>query len=250
MRARVGRAGNVSHSALSDSGPVVTVRVGEQMDVQCTAVHGRTDGSSSGSESESGCVSLGLLPLTTDGYRWAANWTLGAGECGECARGCDECVVTEDQTFVPHEYLEFRFADILGAPEPPTFERVRGWLVRYPFDGQMNDQIHRPEKKQKATEVEQEEEEDKEEEEEEGEEGQVHGTAGDARFEGQPASQILGSGSLAGGGTRVSTTDAGLNAVWELSKWTVTASALDANTDSNTRQRDVCTLDAFLQTVY
>ena len=41
-----------------------------------------------------------------------------------------------------------------------------------------------------------------------------------------------------------------LQAVWGLVNWTIAASVLDLNTDSNTRQRDVCTLDAFLQTVY
>jgi len=41
-----------------------------------------------------------------------------------------------------------------------------------------------------------------------------------------------------------------LNRVWELSKYTITGASLDVNTDSNTRQRDVCTWDAYLAAHY
>lgn len=51
-------------------------------------------------------------------------------------------------------------------------------------------------------------------------------------------------------GVQFDSSDARLNAVWELCQYTLEAGTLDVNTDSNTRQRDVCTLDAFLQTVY
>ena len=41
-----------------------------------------------------------------------------------------------------------------------------------------------------------------------------------------------------------------LDQVWELVRHTINAAALDLNTDSNTRQRDLCTLDAWVATRY
>ena len=43
------------------------------------------------------------------------------------------------ETVVPHEYCEFRWAEISGAPEPPSHDRVSGWIVHYPFDGDLNE---------------------------------------------------------------------------------------------------------------
>ena len=48
---------------------------------------------------------------------WLDTWTLAHGE----------------NQFVPHEYAEFRFAELSGAPEPPSAELVRGWQVVHPF---------------------------------------------------------------------------------------------------------------------
>ena len=50
-------------------------------------------------------------------------WTLGGGM----------------ETVVPHEYCEFRWAEVSGAPEPPSHERVSGWIAHYPFDGDLNE---------------------------------------------------------------------------------------------------------------
>ena len=43
---------------------------------------------------------------------------------------------------------------------------------------------------------------------------------------------------------------ADLGSVWALVRHTINAAAIDLNTDSNTRQRDLCTLDAWLATRY
>lgn len=116
--------------------------------------------------------------------QWSDTWTLAAGE----------------QSFVPHEYCEFRWAEVIGAPEPPTPARVRGWAVHYPFDGEL---------------------------------GEGGATTTGVR-----------------GLTEFSSSDPGINAVWGLVKHTIVAASLDLNTDSNTRQRDLCTLDAYLATRY
>eukprot|EP00041_Stephanoeca_diplocostata_P031313 m.973281 g.973281 ORF g.973281 m.973281 type:complete len:241 (+) comp23933_c0_seq15:216-938(+) len=50
--------------------------------------------------------------------------------------------------------------------------------------------------------------------------------------------------------TQLRTSSGPLNAVWQLMQHTINAAALDLNTDSNTRQRDLCTLDAFLAARY
>lgn len=169
-------AQSVARALVESGGPVVVnVRLGEQLKYDC---HGGPDN----------CTVSGVLPFWYND--WSTNWTLG--------RSAD--AGSPDATFTPHEYAEFRYAELTGAPEPPTTERVRGWAVRYPFDGDVNEGI-----------------------------------------EGFRAVEAA---------TQFESSDAGLNQVWELARWTVEAAAIDLNTDSNTRQRDVCTLDAFLTTLY
>ena len=154
-------------AAAAAAGRVVTVRLGEQ-----------------------------LLPNGTVRYRalsknvWESHWTLGDSSDGRA------------QSFVTHEYSEFRYVEVIGAPEPPTKARVRGWAVRYPFDGDLNE------------------------------------GGDDAGGPPLPTATAFASSSEA------------LDTVWELVRWTVEAAAIDLNTDSNTRQRDVCTLDAYLATLY
>jgi hypothetical protein len=66
------------------------------------------------------------------------------------------------------------------------------------------------------------------------------------------AGVVLSQGKEAAGSaalTHFESSDRSLDAVWELNKYTITAASLDVNTDSNTRQRDTCTWDAFLATV-
>ena len=43
--------------------------------------------------------------------------------------------------------------------------------------------------------------------------------------------------------------NASLDAVWNLVKYTLVAVSLDVNTDSNTRQRDLCHTDAFITSI-
>eukprot|EP01052_Picozoa_sp_SAG31_P006243 SAG31_NODE_285_length_18479_cov_9.871980_8_plen_97_part_00 len=45
---------------------------------------------------------------------------------------------------------------------------------------------------------------------------------------------------------RFHSSDASLNTVWELVRYTLVAVSLDVNTDSNTRQRDLCHTDAYI----
>lgn len=98
---------------------------------------------------------------------------------------------------MPHEYCEFRWAEVIGAPEPPEHQRVAGWQVHYPFDGRV----------------------------EESEKGGII-------FNDRVRVQLA------------------LIAIFGLATHTIRAASLDLNTDSNTRQRDLCTLDAFLATRY
>ena len=46
-----------------------------------------------------------------------------------------------------------------------------------------------------------------------------------------------------------SSTDTSLNSVWDLVRHTLVATTLDVNTDSNTRQRDLCHTDAFITAI-
>ena len=50
--------------------------------------------------------------------------------------------------------------------------------------------------------------------------------------------------------TMFNSSSADLDSVWALVRHTINAAAIDLNTDSNTRQRDLCTLDAWLATRY
>ena len=135
--------------------------------------------------------------VSESGNRWSDVWTLRGG--GD-ERGA------QLETYVPHEYAEFRWAEVIGAPDPPAHERLGGWQVHYAFDGELN------------------------------EEGQA-----EAREAGAPSAR---------GVTHFETSDAKLRAVWELVRYTIVGASLDLNTDSNTRQRDLCTLDAWLASRY
>ena len=81
-----------------------------------------------------------------------------------------------------------RYAEIIGAPEPPTRARVGGWRVRFPLDTPPPPP--------------------------------------------SGASETAAASSL----TEFASSDARLDAVWALSRDTIVGSALDQNTDSNTRQ--------------
>ena len=85
--------------------------------------------------------------------------------------------------FVPHEYVEFRWAEVINAPEPPSHTRISGWQVHYPFNADLNEEEPAP--------------------------------ASDSR-----------------GVTAFRSSSESLDAVWELTRHTIDAAALDLNTDS------------------
>ena len=125
--------------------------------------------------------------------QWEDQWTL-SGQPGE--------------NFVPHEYSEFRWAEVIGAPEPPTHAMISAWQVHYPFNADLNEEPPLV----------------------------TRGRAFAPNAE--------------GGLSAFSSSSKALDQVWELNRHTIDAAALDLNTDSNTRQRDLCTLDAWLATRY
>ena len=135
-----------------------------------------------------------------------------------------------------------RFAEINGAPEPPTSDSVHGWAVQYPFDGLTAERNASP----------------------------IFAECTSRRFKEShsllwslpPSTSVsVSSASIpAAAETQLSTGVAALttfessspilNAVWRLCHYTVVVGALDSNTDSNTRQRDICNLDAMLASRY
>lgn len=105
---------------------------------------------------------------------------------------------------------------MIGAPEPPSHATVAGWQVHYPFDGDLNELL-----------------------------------PSYTSFSPPPTPlQMHEQPDSSGGLTTFSCSVAGLQQVWALVRHTVNAAALDLNTDSNTRQRDLCALDAWLATRY
>jgi hypothetical protein len=131
---------------------------------------------------------------------WIDTWTLAGGNSTD--------------SFVPHEYAEFRWAEVKGAPEPPSHARVAGWMVHYPFDGFVEPL----------------------------DDGKMHVdlTYAPNSLSSQPSRGL----------TSFNSSVPELDQVWELVQHTINVAALDLNTDSNTRQRDLCTLDAWLATRY
>ena len=107
------------------------------------------------------------------------------------------------QSTVGHEYMEFRYAQIEGSPEPIDVGNAAAWIVRYPLSTEADDQYNDV-------------------------------PVAPSRL--QPAVAMA----------KMNTSNSALNAVWELVRHTLVATALDVNTDSNTRQRDLCHTDAFI----
>ena len=81
-------------AAVAGAGTTVTVRLGEQLLSNGT----------------------GVLFHALSGNTWESNWTIGGTGGAE--------------SFVPHEYAEFRYARS-SARRTPTKALVRGWAVRY-----------------------------------------------------------------------------------------------------------------------
>ena len=157
---------NLTFSADTIAGHVVTVLLSEEL---------RADGTP-------------LVPmLTRNNFTYV--WTLRQGA----------------QSVSAHEYVEFRYAIVLNAPEPLTPAAAGAWVVRYPHSDEEQDSY------------------------------------GDA-----PALPLRSPLRRPAALAAFSSDSVDLNAVWGLVRHTIVATTLDVNTDSNTRQRDLCHLDAFI----
>lgn len=112
------------------------------------------------------------------------------------------------------EYKEWRWAELVEMPTPIDLVDVGAWVVHYPLDI--------AEAQQTEYGVEQSTFED------------VTGLVSTLPY--GDADTI----------TSFVSSDDKLNAVWELGRWTILTTSLDVNTDSNTRQRDNCMIDAYI----
>jgi hypothetical protein len=160
-------------------------------------------------------------PKTKIVNRWVETWTLADGQ----------------QVISTHEYTELRYVEIVGAPEPPKMENVRAWQVYYPFSSEPASRVGtvgagagaetRAETRAAPRA-------------DAGDETGAEAAPSPARTRSDNANQL----------THFNSSNELLNSVWELSKYTTITAPLDFNVDSNTRQRDLCNLDAYLQTIY
>ena len=109
-----------------------------------------------------------------------------------------------------HEYMEFRYAQISGPPAliaALTAESLRAWVIRYPLSDEATDQY-----------------------------GDTPMLAPSALRPASAAAQLA----------KFHSGNESLDAVWGLVRHTLVAVSLDVNTDSNTRQRDLCHTDAYI----
>ena len=120
------------------------------------------------------------------------------------------------QTVVSHEYVVARFWQVMGAPDPPSAAAVVGWKAWYP--------MHDPRKSAVA--------------------------AGAELLSKSGVENSGGAADSHAGQTVVRTSDAALDAVWELCRNTGRIGAMDVNTDSNARQRDNCNVDSHITALH
>jgi hypothetical protein len=126
------------------------------------------------------------------------------------------------------EYKEWRWAELLELPAPIRPTDVGAWVVHYPLD------VPESGSAAAAAAVAQ------------------HPDAGASSqpAPSPPADDPPGTPSVPYGErdtiTAFRSSDEGLNAVWGLGRWTILTTSLDVNTDSNTRQRDNCMIDAYI----
>eukprot|EP00035_Acanthoeca_spectabilis_P031454 m.14156 g.14156 ORF g.14156 m.14156 type:complete len:993 (+) comp4760_c0_seq1:3-2981(+) len=123
-----------------------------------------------------------------------------------------------NQTLFQHEYMEFRWGEITGLPQPLSVADVGAWVVRAPLTNDLatRDLV-----------------------------GDPHST---------PFQTLFGSGHTASNPPLwpvtklavIQSSDSTLNLVFNLTRYTVVTVGLDLNTDSNTRQRDLCHIDAYI----
>ena len=167
---------------------------------------------------------------------WTASWVLrgGGGGSSSSGSGSGSDDAQQRQHVETHEYVVMRYAEIIGAPEPPTSASVRGWAVQYPFDGQTAEHRDAAPIAAECT-------------------ARRSANAAAAETQQLPTAEAVASinpsASINPPASALSTfrsDSATLDAVWRLCQYTVVVGALDTNTDSNTRQRDICNLDAML----
>ena len=131
-------------------------------------------------------------PMRTTNVFWST-WTLRDGH----------------QTGAQHEYMQFRFAEIVGPTSGFVLTNASAWVVRYDFGP-------RP-----------------------GPAAAFSGGAAPPGPVGLPGSGI----------TTFASSSPGLDRVFELCQYTVVSGTLDVSTDSNTRQRSTCHIDMRVATL-
>lgn len=128
-------------------------------------------------------------------------------------------------------YVVLRYAEIVGAPEPPTPDSVRGWAVQYPFDGLTSERDGLPILAECTA-------------------HRARETSLSTSLSSALSASVQAQRSSVAALTTFQSSVPALDAVWRLCHYTVVVGALDSNTDSNTRQRDICNLDAMLASRY
>lgn len=114
-----------------------------------------------------------------------------------------------------HEFTQFRYAEIRNSPVPLDLESARAWVVQHPFNGNGRNPYEIP----CAT-----------------------STPNIDTY--TNTSTSTGAGAQSYGWFQSS--NAGLDAVFNLTAYTAIATSLELNVDSQTRQRDLCHIDALI----
>eukprot|EP00947_MAST-08B_sp_MAST-8B-sp1_P002570 g2570.t1 len=206
---------NVSITNPGSSPVTIEVRLGEELNA---------DGSAMCCPARSGNEYRALWTLAPGG---GSRNSGGGGEAA--AEAAAAAAAAAANRIVMHEYAEFRYVEFRNLPRALTLAEVEAWVVRYPFDGDLNEGAAASDDirvNPRAT-----------------TRFAVHSSGSAGR---RGAADTTG---VDHGAVDASASAAALESVWQLSKWTIEGASLDVNTDSNTRQRDVCTWDAYLATI-
>lgn len=116
---------------------------------------------------------------------------------------------------VQHEFIQFRFAQIIGSPVPLTMNNIQAWVVQHPFLGTGKN----PYEFECSTST--------------------------------PNVQTYGRSSVTPSNPQTlygyfASSDPYLDAVFNMTAYSAISSSLDINVDSQTRQRDLCHIDALI----
>jgi alpha-L-rhamnosidase len=114
-----------------------------------------------------------------------------------------------NQAMSAHEFNQFRYAEIVGSPVPLTAANVRAWVVQYPFQGTGVNPFETP----------------------------CAVSTPNLPPPTNPRPLTYGT---------FTSSSPGLDAVFNLTAYTAIATSLDINVDSQTRQRDLCHIDALI----